>query len=73
MDESDLLVITSDHGNDPTLKSTDHSREFVPLLIYGRDLYPKDLGERESFSDVAQTVCHFFKVNNALAGKSCLE
>lgn len=73
MDESDLLIITSDHGNDPTTPSTDHSREYVPLLIYGKELPPKDLGTRNSYADVAQTVCHYFRVNNTLAGKSCLE
>lgn len=72
IDESDALIITADHGNDPTVTSTDHSREFVPLLFYRRDRQPQYLGVRNTFSDVAQTVAHFFKVNNALKGESLL-
>lgn len=72
MDDTDVLVITSDHGNDPTSASTDHSREFVPLLYYGKNRYPHNLGTRDSFADVAQTACNFFKINNTLAGTSFL-
>jgi len=72
MDDSDILVITSDHGNDPTSNSTDHSREYVPLLCYGKNHKPRDLGIRSTFADVAQSACHFFKLNNTLAGSSFL-
>lgn len=72
LDNTDRLVITSDHGNDPTTTSTDHSREYVPLLYYGAGAAGKDLGIRNTFADVAQTACHFFNVNNALAGTSFL-
>lgn len=72
LDNSDCLIITSDHGNDPTSVSTDHSREHVPLLFYRKGDASRDLGIRESFADVAQTVCSFFTVNNFLAGKSFL-
>ncbi len=72
MDETDRLVITSDHGNDPTTTSTDHSREYVPLLFYGKELTGRNLGTRETFADVAQTACHFFNVNNTLAGTGFL-
>ncbi len=71
-DESDALVITADHGNDPTTPSTDHSREYVPLLYYRKGKPGKNLGTRETFSDVAQTVAHFFKINNDLQGISFL-
>ncbi len=73
MDETDRLVISADHGNDPTTTSTDHSREYVPLLFYGKNKTARNLGVRETFSDVAQTVAHFFKVNNTLKGTSFLE
>lgn len=53
--EDDLLVITADHGNDPTYKGTDHTRERVPLLVAG-DGPPRDLGVREGFSDLGATV-----------------
>ncbi|SFR02460.1 phosphopentomutase [Desulfoscipio geothermicus DSM 3669] len=57
----DVLFITADHGCDPTTPSTDHSREFVPLLVYGRGLKKgADLGTRASFSDVAATVADLF-------------
>ncbi len=72
LDESDALVLTADHGNDPTTPSTDHSREYVPLLYYRKGKPGKDLGTRETFSDVAQTVAHFFKINNDLQGISFL-
>lgn len=73
MDDSDALVITADHGNDPTTPSTDHSREYVPLLFFRKNKKGKDLGTRETFSDVAQTAAHFFRVNNNLQGKSFLD
>jgi phosphopentomutase len=72
MHETDLLVITSDHGNDPTSVSTDHSREYVPLLFYQKGKPGKNLGIRNTFSDVAKTVAEFFKVKNSFEGKSFL-
>ncbi len=56
MREDDLLVITADHGCDPGDGSTDHTREYVPLLVYGKNVRSVDLGTRESFADVAATV-----------------
>jgi phosphopentomutase len=73
LDESDLLLITADHGNDPTSISTDHSREYVPLLFYSKNVPARNLGTRETFADVAQTVCHHFSINNSLAGSSFLQ
>ena len=70
--ETDLLVITSDHGNDPTSISTDHSREYVPLLFYQKGKPGVNLGIRNTFSDVAKTVAEFFNVSNSLEGKSFL-
>ena len=52
----DLLIITSDHGCDPTTPSTDHSREYVPLLMHGARISPKSLGTRATFADIAATV-----------------
>jgi phosphopentomutase len=55
--ETDLLVITADHGNDPTTPSTDHSREYVPLMVYGAAVTRGvDLGTRATYADVGQTV-----------------
>lgn len=72
LDESDRLVITADHGNDPTTPGTDHSREFVPLLYYISGVPGKNLGVRKTFSDVAKTVTDFFNVDNELNGVSFL-
>ncbi|MGE5353861.1 MAG: phosphopentomutase [Acidobacteriota bacterium] len=72
LDESDCLIITSDHGNDPTDISTDHTREYVPLLFYRKGKEGKNLGIRETFSDVAQTAARFFGVDNSLKGTSFL-
>ena len=72
LDDSDRLVITADHGNDPTTPSTDHSREYVPLLYYRKGISGKNLGVRKAFSDVAKTAADFFKVDNKLNGVSFL-
>jgi phosphopentomutase len=69
MTEEDLLIVTADHGNDPTFKGTDHTRERVPLLIVG--IGPRDLGVSEGFSDVGATVAAWLGVGrNGLPGKS---
>ncbi|MFZ5647770.1 MAG: phosphopentomutase [Bacillota bacterium] len=59
--ENDILIITADHGCDPTTPSTDHSREYVPLLVTGKDVRPgTGLGTRDTFSDVAATLAEIF-------------
>jgi phosphopentomutase len=69
---SDLVIITADHGNDPTFRGSDHTREEVPLLVM--DGGPsRALGTRETFADVAATVAEFFKLPAAWPiGKSFL-
>ncbi|MDX1638988.1 MAG: phosphopentomutase [Balneolaceae bacterium] len=70
----DLLIITGDHGNDPTVESSDHSREFVPLLVFPRArAETTDLGTRETFSDVACTVTDFFGLPVSYPGRSFLQ
>lgn len=69
----DMLIITADHGCDPTTPSTDHSREYVPLLVYGHNLQANiDLGVRETFADLGQTVAEHLgvEVGADLAGVS---
>ncbi len=66
----DIVMLTADHGCDPATPSTDHSREYVPLLVYGSDILPVNLGTRPSFADVGKTVAELFKVENSLAGES---
>ena len=71
--EDDVLVITADHGNDPTTESTDHSREHVPLLaVRGvRDL-GVDLGRRETFADLGATLADYFRLDPPPVGTSFL-
>jgi len=71
MTEEDILIITADHGNDPTTASTDHSREYVPLLVYGPGIKSGvDLGVRRSFSDIAASLAEIFSVNGIQCGQS---
>lgn len=71
--DEDILIITADHGNDPTTPGTDHSREYVPLLVYGKKIRQGiDLGVRESFSDVGQTIADIFGISPLANGKSLL-
>lgn len=70
MDEEDILMITADHGCDPTTESTDHSREYIPLLVYGKNIKPENLGIRSSFCDIGKTILEIFDVKNKLIGKS---
>ena len=70
----DLLVLTADHGNDPTTPSTDHSREYVPLLAAGPKVgRGRDLGTRKTFADLGQTVASVFDVGPLEHGSSFLE
>jgi phosphopentomutase len=70
----DVLIITADHGCDPTTPSTDHSREYVPLLVYGRSIKSNmNLGIRGSFSDVGATIAEIFGVEGTGRGKSFLK
>ena len=69
--DDDLLVITADHGNDPTTPSTDHSREHVPVLLYGGKVKAgADLGTRETFADLGQTLAEIFGVGPLANGTS---
>jgi phosphopentomutase len=71
--EEDLLFITADHGNDPTTPNTDHAREYVPLLAGGMRVVPRDLGERDTFSDLGATVAEWFGLSFRGRGKSFLK
>jgi len=74
MTNDDLLIITADHGCDPTMESTDHSREYVPLLVYSHVLKgPRSLGIRKTFADVAQTICQNYNLKPFEIGKGFLD
>ncbi|MGL5677269.1 MAG: phosphopentomutase [Cellulosilyticaceae bacterium] len=71
MKEDDILVITADHGCDPTTKGTDHTREHVPLIVYSKMLkMGVDLGTRESFADIGQTISEVFDLPQLAIGTS---
>ena len=71
MKEDDVLIITADHGCDPTTESTDHSREYVPLLIYGNNIKSDvNLGTRGTFADVASTLADMFGAENVFPATS---
>jgi phosphopentomutase len=69
--ESDLLMITADHGCDPATPSTDHSREYVPLLVYGKGINSGvNLGDRDTFADIATTILDIFDLSGKTDGRS---
>ncbi len=70
--KGDLLIITADHGCDPSTPSTDHSREYVPLLLYGKQVLGKNLGTRKTFADISATVLDLFGLTGG-AGTSFAE
>jgi phosphopentomutase len=71
--DDDVLVITGDHGNDPADDSTDHTREFVPLLVYRKRSSAQNLGIRATFSDVAASALSTFSIEPGLAGTSFID
>lgn len=74
MQDNDLLIITADHGNDPTYTGTDHTREYVPLLIYGKQLTSfGSLPIRKTFSDLGATIADNFEVTMPKYGQSFLD
>ena len=73
MRDEDILFLTADHGCDPTTASTDHSREYIPILVYGKGIEPINLGIRETFSDIGATICDYLKVQKPENGKSFLD
>jgi len=74
MNREDVLMITADHGCDPTTESTDHSREYIPVLVYGKNLRAGvDVGIRGSYSDIGKTILDFLDIKNDLYGISFKE
>ncbi|MFB2800002.1 phosphopentomutase [Shewanella seohaensis] len=70
LDEDDLLILTADHGCDPTWQGTDHTREYVPVLAYGAGLKAGSLGRRNSFADIGQSIASYFKLEPMEYGES---
>ncbi len=71
--ENDILIITADHGCDPGFtKTTDHTREYVPVLIYGKHIKSVNLGTKAGFCSIGKTICDYFNIENNLSGESFL-
>ena len=70
--EDDLVFITADHGNDPTWEGTDHTREQVPVLVFGHKLTAENLGQRQTYADIAQSIAAFFGLRPFAYGESFL-
>jgi phosphopentomutase len=68
----DLAIITADHGNDPTWRGSDHTREHVPILAFGRDTPRGALGRRETLADIAATIAAHLGVPGTPHGRSWL-
>lgn len=73
MKDGDMAIITADHGCDPTTASTDHSREYIPILIFGNKVKKGvDLGVRSTFADIGATILDYFNLKNQVKGSSFL-
>ena len=71
MAEEDLLIITADHGNDPSTSSTDHDREYIPILVYGKNIKQGvNLGIRDTYADISATILDIFNYPTLKYGKS---
>ena len=69
--QDDMLIITADHGNDPSTPSTDHSREYIPILVYGKELKKaQNLGTRKTYADISATILESFGMPKLEFGKS---
>ena len=73
MNDDDLLLLTTDHGCDPTWPGNDHTREFVPVIAYHNNIDSINLGQRDTFADLGQTLASLFKVEAMDYGQSFLK
>jgi len=71
LNTNDIVLVTADHGCDPTWPGNDHTREHVPVVFYGKSIKNNNLGERESFSDMGQTIAAHLEIEPLLHGKAC--
>jgi phosphopentomutase len=68
-----LLIVTADHGCDPTYRGTDHTREYIPALLWHRGISPRNAGTRATFADIGATLLDWFGVPPAPIGKSIFD
>jgi phosphopentomutase len=72
LEEDDVLILTADHGCDPTWPGSDHTREHIPVLVYGKKIPAGSLGRRETFADIGQSLAEYFGTSDMDYGKSFL-
>lgn len=73
LNDDDIIMMTADHGCDPAyLKTTDHTREYIPFIMYGKNVTPRNLGTRSTFADIAATVLDYFDIKPEFEGTSML-
>lgn len=72
LEEDDIVFITADHGNDPTWEGTDHTREQVPVIMFGKKVRPEDLGQRKTYADIGQTAAAYLGIEALEYGESFL-
>ena len=71
MKDTDMLIITADHGNDPSTPSTDHSREYIPILIYGKEIKENvNIGIRQTYADIGETILDILNMPLLNVGES---
>lgn len=70
LQDGDLVFITADHGCDPTYRGTDHTREQVPVLMFGKNVEPENLGQRETYADIGQSIAKYFDLDPMEYGKN---
>ena len=70
LNDDDLVMITADHGCDPGFPTTDHTREYIPIIVYGKNINPVNLGIRETFADIGKTITDIFGIETDLPGTS---
>lgn len=73
LDENDIVFITADHGCDPTYTGTDHTREHVPVIMFGKNVKPQFIGGRDTYADLGQTLADYFNLPPLAVGKSFLD
>ena len=72
LNAQDLVIISADHGCDPTFPGTDHTREHVPVLVYGKNIPNKFIGRRDSFADIGQSIAKHLQIEPVSHGVSFL-
>jgi phosphopentomutase len=70
LQDGDVLILTADHGNDPTFKGTDHTREQIPIMIMSPNATPASIGHRQSFADIGQSIAKYLNVGPLTAGEA---